>query len=151
MPDAAASPYLHATAVVVGEAGVLIRGPAGSGKSSLALRLIAEAERRGLFARLVGDDRVAVEARHGLFVVRPHPAIAGLMERRSLPFATVPNEAGCVIRLVVDLVEAPLPRLPDGAPDNVVLCDAMPLPLLRLAARRTDLNCLFILQQLKRA
>src|SRR5579885_12565 len=45
--------YLHATAAVVGEAGVLIRGPSGSGKSSLAFALIAAAKASGLFARLI--------------------------------------------------------------------------------------------------
>ena len=34
---------LHATAVVYGEHGVLILGPSGSGKSALALALLAKA------------------------------------------------------------------------------------------------------------
>ena len=54
---AASAGYIHATVVLVGEAGVLIRGASGSGKSALALALMSEAGRRGLFARLVGDDR----------------------------------------------------------------------------------------------
>jgi serine kinase of HPr protein (carbohydrate metabolism regulator) len=41
---------LHATAVALGEAGVLLLGPPGSGKSDLALRLID----RG--AILIADD-----------------------------------------------------------------------------------------------
>ena len=38
---------LHATAVVHGESGVLILGPSGSGKSALALALMARASARG--------------------------------------------------------------------------------------------------------
>lgn len=50
---------VHGTAAVVGEAGVLIRGASGAGKSSLALALVDAAAARGLFARLVGDDRIS--------------------------------------------------------------------------------------------
>jgi HPr kinase/phosphorylase len=35
-----ASISIHATAVAIGETGILIRGPSGSGKSSLAMDLI---------------------------------------------------------------------------------------------------------------
>ncbi len=42
---------LHATALVVGESGVLLRGPSGAGKSSLALALIRAARERALFRR----------------------------------------------------------------------------------------------------
>ena len=59
-------PTIHASAVLVGARAVLIRGPAGSGKSSLAFALIRAGETGALpFARLVGDDRVHVEAAHG--------------------------------------------------------------------------------------
>ena len=53
---------LHATAVVVGESGVLLRGPSGAGKSSLALALIWAARERAGFAALVADDRVFARA-----------------------------------------------------------------------------------------
>ena len=49
---------IHATAVVYGESGVLILGPSGSGKSALALALLARARDSGLFGALIGDDRV---------------------------------------------------------------------------------------------
>jgi HPr kinase/phosphorylase len=56
---------IHASAVLVGARAVLIRGPAGAGKSSLAYALIRAADAGLPFARLVGDDRVHVEAAHG--------------------------------------------------------------------------------------
>ena len=46
---------VHASAVAIGEAGILIRGPSGAGKSSLALALIALAQLQGRFARLIAD------------------------------------------------------------------------------------------------
>ncbi len=71
--------------MLVGARAVLIRGPAGAGKSRLALALL-EAADTGLlpFARLVGDDRVHLEACHGRLLVRPAAALAGLIEVRGL-------------------------------------------------------------------
>ena len=98
------SPTVHASAVLAGTRAVLIRGPAGSGKSRLALALIS-AGQTGLirFARLVGDDRVALEARHGHLLVRPAPALAGLIELRGLGIQRLAYEPLAVVGLVVDL------------------------------------------------
>ena len=54
------APTVHATAIVIGETGVLIRGRSGSGKSSLALALVARVRLAGGFAAFVADDRVAL-------------------------------------------------------------------------------------------
>ena len=57
---------VHGCAVLVGTRAILIRGPAGSGKSRLALALIEAADAGHLrFARLVADDRVQLVAAHG--------------------------------------------------------------------------------------
>ena len=55
-------PTVHASAVLVGDRAVLIRGPSGSGKSRLAFDLIL-AGRSGQLppAILVGDDRVHLD------------------------------------------------------------------------------------------
>ena len=102
---------IHATAVVVGEHGLLLRGSSGAGKSTLARELIAAAESAGRFARLVCDDRVSIEPRDSRLVARALPEIAGLLEIRGLGICPVPYEPSAVIRLVVDLNEHP-PRLP---------------------------------------
>lgn len=109
---------IHATAVAVGEAGVLIRGRSRAGKSSLALALMTLGAARGFRVRLVGDDRVYVAACDGSVVVEPHPAILGMIERRGAGILTVPYQARAVVRLVVDFVEAGgacdiQPRAPD--------------------------------------
>jgi serine kinase of HPr protein (carbohydrate metabolism regulator) len=112
--DPAANPgiYIHATAVAIGEAGILIRGPSGAGKSRLALELIAEARRRGLFGRLVGDDRVTIAPHGGRLVAIGHPAIAGQIESRGEGILDFSYERAVVIRLVVDLAEEAPERLP---------------------------------------
>ena len=106
---------LHATVVLLGEAGLLIRGRSGSGKTSLALALIRDAVRSGCFARLVADDVVLLEARSGRLVARPHPTIAGKAERRTLGLLDVPHVPACVVRMIADIAgpaEMALDRLP---------------------------------------
>lgn len=103
---------VHASCVVVRERGILIRGPSGAGKSTLARRLIAEGERAGRFARLVGDDRVVLSTSSGRVLARPVPAAAGLIEVRGLGICRVAREASCVVRLIVDLVLNGPERLP---------------------------------------
>jgi HPr kinase/phosphorylase len=128
---AAAAATLHASCVVVGEAGLVIRGASGSGKSSLARQIMRAGERGGLFARLVCDDRVRVEACHGRVVASPVAAIAGCIEVRGIGLVTVPFEGAAIVRWVVDLTEEP-PRLPETAEGTVPLC-GVAVPRLQAA------------------
>jgi serine kinase of HPr protein (carbohydrate metabolism regulator) len=113
MAAAAATPTVHASAVLVGARAVLIRGPAGAGKSQLALALIQAAETGLLrFARLVGDDRVHLESHHGRLLVRGTPALAGLLEVRGLGIRRFDYEPVAVVGLVVDLAANDAERLP---------------------------------------
>jgi len=105
---------VHASAVLVGARAVLIRGPSGAGKSRLALELIAAGRgRRVAFARLVGDDRVHLEAAGGRLVVRPAQTLAGLIELRGVGIRRLAYEPGAVVGLVVDLNAADAKRLPE--------------------------------------
>jgi HPr kinase/phosphorylase len=111
------APFVHATALVIGEAGVLIQGASGSGKSALALACIDAAHAAGRFAALIGDDRVQVAARHGRLVACGHPEIAGKIERRGLAIEPAALCSPAVLRLAITLVSdaaeaAKLPRLP---------------------------------------
>jgi len=133
--------FLHASAVVLGESGVLIRGASGVGKSSLALALIEAWDAPGAFARLVGDDRVQCRICNGHAVIGPHRLIAGLAEWRGLGLLPHLHELKAVLRLVVDLETQPagggLPRLPER---KDFICDFNGLtnvPHLRLPARDT--------------
>jgi HPr kinase/phosphorylase len=111
---------VHASAVLVGRHAVLIRGPSGSGKSRLALALI-EAAGSGLvrFARLVADDRTDVTASHGRLVLRPPPALAGLIEVRGTGVRRVAFEPVAVAGLVVDLAAADADRMPEPSAQTV--------------------------------
>jgi serine kinase of HPr protein (carbohydrate metabolism regulator) len=103
---------IHASCVLLGEAGVLIRGESGSGKSTLARDLLDRANASGLFAHLVSDDRVALSYRHGRVIARAVPSVAGRLEVRRLGIVDLPWEAAAVVRLVVDC-GTPLERLPE--------------------------------------
>ena len=75
----------HASAVVLEQGaeqggralGVLIEGPSGTGKSALALRLMA------LGARLVADDRTRITAREGWPWLLAPERLDGVIERAS--------------------------------------------------------------------
>jgi len=125
-------PTVHASAVLAGARAVLIRGPAGAGKSQLALALIQAADAGLLrFARLVGDDRVHLEAHHGRLLVRPAAALAGLIEVRGLGIRRLDCEPMAVVGLVVDLAAEDAERLP-AASETVLL--GVPLRRLAVAA-----------------
>jgi HPr kinase/phosphorylase len=127
--DAQAS-TIHASAVLVGERAVLIRGPSGSGKSRLAFDLIL-AGRAGQIAAamLVGDDRVYLEATRDQLLVRPARELAGLIEIRGLGIRRCAFAGEAAVGLVVDLSAADAERLP--APEARV-CEIYGIKLPRI-------------------
>jgi HPr kinase/phosphorylase len=123
----------HATAVLVGPRAVLIRGPAGSGKSRLARGLLEAADTgRILFARLVSDDRVALSALNGRLIAAAPPQIAGMIELRGSGILRVPYEPFAVVGLVTDLAAEDADRIPASAALTVELLGVR-LPRLPVA------------------
>lgn len=97
---------LHATCVAVEGRGCLITGPSGSGKSGLALQMMA------LGARLVADDRVTLSLRDGaLWATCPAP-IRGMIEARGLGLLHAEALEGVEPVLTVDLSRTETERLP---------------------------------------
>ncbi|MEA3028109.1 MAG: hypothetical protein QOF91_3394 [Alphaproteobacteria bacterium] len=130
---------IHGSAVLVGARAVLIRGPSGSGKSRLALALL-HAANQGLlrFARLVADDRAHVEAMHGRLLVRPAPALAGLIEVRGLGIRRVAHEPLATVGLLVNLGGTNAGRLPDPAEREAEI-EGTALPRLAVASGQDPL------------
>lgn len=95
---------MHATGLVLGKTGVILRGPSGAGKSLLSLELIDEWETRGLSAKLVSDDRIEIVAEAGGLTMHAPKAIEGLIELRGRGIVTRPFVASAPVNLVVDLV-----------------------------------------------
>ncbi len=118
---------LHASCVAVpvpatGWRAILILGAAGSGKSSLALQLLA------LGARLVSDDRTQLtRAGTGTLWASAPPALRGRIEWRGVGLLPAHALDGAVAVAAVDL-DSPAPaRLP--APTRATLLDVA-LPCL---------------------
>jgi serine kinase of HPr protein (carbohydrate metabolism regulator) len=124
---------IHATALVLGDRGILITGPSGSGKTMLALTLIDRFLSNERFARLVGDDQLFISARGSRLVVSCPGAIAGLAEVRGVGPRPLPALASAVIDLVVRLVpDDDASRLPDPASETIAGID---VPMLDLPGR----------------
>jgi serine kinase of HPr protein (carbohydrate metabolism regulator) len=104
---------VHASAVLVGDSAVLIRGPSGSGKSRLAFDLIL-AGRAGQSAKatLIGDDRVRLITQGSQLLVKNIPELAGMIEIRGLGIRKIDNASEAVVGLVIDLAATDAERLP---------------------------------------
>lgn len=123
-------PNLHATAVVLGDRGVLITGPSGSGKTTLALALI---ESEAGHAALVSDDQCLLEGCHGRLIARAPDSISGLVEVRGLGPAPIDARREAVIDLVVELTPPDqAERMPAAQTRDV---QGVALPLLVLPQR----------------
>lgn len=117
---------VHGTSVALDGGGVLLRGPSGSGKSDLALRLIDGG------AALVADDQTALSRSGEEILASAPPQIAGRMEVRGLGIIHLSAVSDIPVRVVVEIVPAgEVERLPKAA-ETMLL--GVALPVLRLAA-----------------
>ncbi|MBJ6125144.1 HPr kinase/phosphorylase [Microvirga splendida] len=123
---------IHAGCVLIGEAGLLIRGASGSGKSTLAREVVSRALQAGRFGRLVSDDRTRIEARHGRLVASPVQPLGGCIEVFGLGIVRQSYEPAAIVRLVIDLCED-VARYPDDRDRHVTLCGVM-VPRIRMQA-----------------
>ena len=140
---------LHASAVALDGRAVMLCGPSGSGKSSVALHLIAA---HG--ARLISDDRLwlapdtADETRSALCVA-PHDNLAGLIECRGVGLLRMPYDEAARLALVVQLVARDaVPRL---AEREVYTAFERHVPQLRLCGHdaATPLSIAYALKALR--
>ena len=130
---------VHASAVCVGEQAILIRGASGTGKSRLALDLIL-AGRAGMIAatKLVGDDRVRLDARNSRVSVSGVPELEGMLEIRGLGIRRCDFTAEADVALVVDLAASDAERLPP--PERLkTLISGVELPRIPVAAGENPL------------
>jgi serine kinase of HPr protein (carbohydrate metabolism regulator) len=126
--------WIHASAINIETKGFLIRGASGAGKSHLLLALLEEARQRGLFASMIGDDRIELFTDGSHLAARPHPLISGMVEDRPKGIVERPFLAASRIQMVIDINDAtPLPRCDEIAPTLANIClEGINLPLLTL-------------------
>jgi HPr kinase/phosphorylase len=115
--------------VALGAVGLLLRGPSGSGRSDLALRLIDEG------ARLIADEQVEIARNGPHLTIGALPALAprlkGRIEARGLGLVPVPYTYSAMpLGWVVDLVAADaLERMPGAKTVDYL---GIKVPLLEL-------------------
>lgn len=97
---------LHATTVALGGAGLVILGPSGSGKSCLALELMA------VGAELVADDRTDLRLSAGRLMAQAPRPLLGLIEARGVGILAVRPSVPVPVTLACDLGVAEDQRLP---------------------------------------
>lgn len=112
----------HASAVAIDGAGVLITGPSGSGKSGLAIQLIA------LGAVLIADDRTRLALREGWPWLLPPERLAGVVEARGVGLLSTAAAKPAPLRLIVDMGTAESTRLP---PPHEEIVLGQPIDLVR--------------------
>ena len=110
----------QSTAVAFHGRAVLIEGPPGCGKTTLALMLID----RGW--TLVGDDGVSLTVEGGILTAAPPWATRGLIEVRGVGIACVPA-APAPVALVLTASDKP-PRYVETAATTVI--EGVPVPVL---------------------
>ena len=99
---------MHATCVDINGSGVLIVGHSGSGKSSLAINLLA------LGAKLVADDQCEiVNNNNNRFCVSKPASLPKSIEIRGIGLVSVPMIVETSLDWVVDMDEAETERMPN--------------------------------------
>ena len=115
---------LHATGVCVAGTGAMIIGPSGTGKSSLALQMMA------LGAGLVSDDLTQISQRGSALCISS-PAERGAafrIEARGLGILNAPSAGEAKLACIVDLTALETARLPE---QRLISVAGHPVPILR--------------------
>ena len=106
---------IHATTVSLDGRGVILRGPSGSGKSDLAVRLINEG------ALLVADDQTVLFIDGDRLMAQPPAEIAGKMEVRGVGIVKMGPPAIVPVFLLIDMADAAdVPRMAEFSPVELV-------------------------------
>lgn len=131
-PTSAAAGFpLHATAIVVGETGILFIGSSGSGKSSTAFACLRAAKARGWNAALVADDSTFLKLQAGRCIASCPQPIKGLLELRGSGVVELRQVDRAMMHLAVSVEEpSPKTRLPPN--EESITFGVVAMPLLRL-------------------
>ncbi len=97
---------LHATCVAFGPSGVLILGKSGSGKSALALQLMA------FGADLVADDQVEISLQDGVILARCPDSLKGKVEAYGMGVLGANCVDRALISVVIDMNHIEKTRMP---------------------------------------
>lgn len=126
---------VHGSAVLLGRTGILVRGPARSGKSALCLSTLRRAASLGIDSWLIADDRVLIAAGPAGLVLSGPATLRGLIEISGVGIVTERSADSAPLSLVVDLCEPTvIDRMPEETDTEVAISGAM-VRRVRLPAR----------------
>jgi serine kinase of HPr protein (carbohydrate metabolism regulator) len=139
---------VHATAVALRSRGqwraALLRGPSGSGKSDLAIRLVQAG------GRLIADDQTHLARQRRALIASPPPALAGMIEVRGVGIVRLPRHqllARAPVALLVDLVPSgKVERLPERQTETLLEVAMPRLSLAPFEASAVGKLCLALTQ-----
>ena len=98
---------MHATCVDINGSGVLIVGRSGSGKSSLAINLLA------LGSTLVADDQCELVKKNNRFCVSKPASLPNSIEIRGVGLVSVPMVVETTLDWIVNMDELETERMPN--------------------------------------
>ncbi|MFC5586679.1 HPr kinase/phosphorylase [Nitratireductor kimnyeongensis] len=127
-------PNCHATAIVVAGTGILVEGHSGSGKTMLALEVLAFFQVAGIFAAFISDDQVDLSARNGRLIASAPHSIAGLAEARGLGPAKLDYVPAAVIDLAILLIDEQ--KAPRVAEETKIVHEGIAIPCVVLPQRQ---------------
>lgn len=117
---------IHATAVFYQGSGVLIRGPSGSGKSDLAIRLIEDG------ANLIADDYVRIDTDVDKILLSAPKNIAGLIEVRGIGVINMESIKDVPLRVIFDLKPtSSINRMPENLNEII---EGISIPVVEISA-----------------
>jgi len=111
---------IHASCVALSGKAILILGPSGSGKSALALELMAKG------CVLVSDDQTKLHVKDSRLIASAPDSIAGMIEARGMGILAADYAANADIVGVIDLGSLEDQRLPKN---RTMTLEGIALPL----------------------
>ncbi|MEM9279348.1 MAG: HPr kinase/phosphatase C-terminal domain-containing protein [Pseudomonadota bacterium] len=137
----------HCNALMIDGTGIVIKGPSGSGKSSLTMGLLERARHAGAEAHFVSDDRTLLNKEEGILTAQAPDTIRGKIELRGHGIMDFPYLEKSMVHLIVWLVnDTDLERMP--APKTTVIED-IELPLIEVPCRHEQASVRIVFAWLK--
>ncbi|MEM1038141.1 MAG: hypothetical protein AAGI12_01580 [Pseudomonadota bacterium] len=126
----------HACAIVLGQRGVLITGPSGSGKSALAAHLVEHWQSQEFHASWISDDRVCLTCAHETLIARCPDTITGMVEIGHVGIVRADHQSSGRIDGVIKLVsQSALERMPQHGMECISSAAPVSLPTLHVPER----------------